>query len=160
LASQQLKKKLLLARRGSSQLIAHILADLRSVDPLAEVAPLAALLASKAVVAELWRLAPDESQAFRFDSPEALATEGRWSIEGFGAPRVTLHLGWDNLCFLCSLEASWSAWPLFCRLTTETFNAAVYPDTLDWVFLRAGSNLYPLLLNSGPDPRLLTPPSR
>jgi hypothetical protein len=150
---------MLSARRSSSELVAHILTDLRSVDPLADVAPLATLLASKAVVSDLWQLAPDESQAFRFASPEALANEGRWSIAGLGCPRVTLHLGWDNLCFLCSLEASWSAWPLFCHLTTETFNAAVYPDTLEWVVLRAGSHLYPLLLNSGRDPKLLSPPS-
>ncbi len=151
---------MLTARRRSSDLVGRILTDLRSVDPLAEVAPLATLLASKSVVSDLWKLAPDESQAFRFESPEALTTEGGWSIESFGSPRVTLHLGWDNLCFLCSLDASWSAWPLFCHLTTDTFNAAVYPDTLEWAVLRAGSHLYPLLLNRGPEPEILAPSSR
>ncbi len=149
---------MLSARRRSNALVAHILAGLRSIDPLAEAAPLATLLASKAMVRELWQLAPDESQAFRFDSPEALTTDGRWSIESFGPSPVTLHLGWDCLCFLCSLEAAWSAWPLFCRATTDTFNAAVYPETLEWVVLRAGSHLYPLRLDRGTGSELLAPP--
>jgi len=154
-ASQRLKRQLLASRQRSAGLVGAIVSALREVDPGATEASLPALMASREFIAHLWDALPEERHAYQFPTPEALVAGGAWCLAGLGNPRVTLHLGWGPLCFTCSLEAAWAAWPRFCSLSTDTFNAVAYPDTLDWALVRAGGKLFPLTLGRSSDAELM-----
>jgi hypothetical protein len=157
LASQRLKRELLAGRLRSARLVDAIVEALRAVDAAATEAGLPALLASRELVAHLWEALPEERQAYEFPTPEALVADGAWCLSGLGNPRVTLHLGWGALCFDCSLAAAWEAWPKFCSLSTDTFNAVVYPESLDWALVRSGRRLYPLRLGRSAAAELMSP---
>jgi hypothetical protein len=158
LASQRLRRELLLARRRSQALVQAILGPLRELDPQASEASLAATMASKRLVEQIWKALPGEERAHVYGSPEDLVTQGGWCLARLGSPRVTLHLGWQELCFDCSLDAAWRAWPRFCSVATDAYNAVIYPETLSWALVRAGRHLYPLRLDQGENAELMAAP--
>jgi hypothetical protein len=144
---QLLRKQLINTRHKTATLLADILSALQVVDPAASVLPLDQALASRELVLQLWKLLPEETDAYHFDSPEALTENGKAWIEPRANQRVTLHLGWDVLCFSTTVAAAWETWPRFCQRTTDTYNTCLYPEALDWYLIRAGNFLYPMVCN-------------
>src|SRR5512133_2127691 len=139
-----LRKELLLQQRASERLVAEILAALRETDASSCVLDMAGSRSARVIAKRLWDLLPDEHTSYGFDSPEELMTSGSWCLDGLGDPRITLCLGWDGLSFQSSLHAAWLGWPKFASRSAETFNALVFPDSLEWYIVRAGRRLYPM----------------
>jgi len=121
-----------------------VLDALRRHDPVSTAATLPAARASREIVRHLWDTLPDESEAFVFASPRDLVSRGAWCLDRIANPAVTLHLGWDDMCFRSTLRAAWSAWPEFASSSTDAFNCCIYPDSFDWHIVCAGVHLYPM----------------
>lgn len=132
-----------------------VLAALRVFDP--DVAPLdlTAARVSHTIAASLWQALPDEHEARAFESEELLTANGASVLPHDTAERITLHLGFHHLAVRTTVEAAWHAWPGFCRVdAVETYNTCMYPDSLRWYIVRAGTHLYPMRCDVGPDPVL------
>lgn len=131
-----------------------MLTSLRTMDPGATLLPLVDARVSRDVVARLWESLPDESSARVFPTEEGLTTEGAPLLHAPLDTPVVLHLGWDTFCMRTTLEAAWYTWPAFCHSSTEAYNACVYPDSLEWYIVRAGTSLYPMECLSGAEPAM------
>lgn len=149
-SNRQLKIDLLNAQNGYARIVEKAILALTAVDPNAGFAPIEQAIASRALVKKLWELLPDEHEAFRFESDEDLMSCGKAYLPSINYQQpVVLHMGWDILCFSCSLEAAWLAWPAFKSLNQDAFNSCVYPANLEWYVIRAGNNLYPMFFENG-----------
>lgn len=143
--NRQLKLALRKERNDYSHKIQHILSRLTALDVSASLLPLEQAIASRTLMKKLWELLPDEGASYSFDTIEEQTIRAREYLPATAFTQiVTLHLGWDVLGFRCTLEAAWLAWKDFHTLDTDTFNACVYPDNLDWFIVRAGHNVYPM----------------
>ncbi|MBF9223042.1 hypothetical protein [Hymenobacter ruricola] len=148
--NRQLKIDLLKAQNDYSRLVEQVVQALATVDPSARATRVEQAVASRALVGKLWDLLPDEHKSFQFKSGEEMLRNGRDYLPATGHQQpVILHLGWDILSFSCSFEAAWLAWPDFHKLGQEAFNSCVYPANLAWYIIRAGTNLYPMVLENG-----------
>jgi hypothetical protein len=157
--NRQLKIDLLKVQSEYARMVEKVLNTLTVVDPDARVAPVERAVASRALVKRLWELLPDEHEACQFERDEDLMRLGKACLPSFNYQQpVVLHLGWDILCFTCSLEAAWLAWPEFKSLSQDTFNSCIYPTNLEWYTIRAGTNLYPMVFENG-QYRLKTAPA-
>ena len=141
---QTLRKTLLHARSRHTRLLTAVQQALQHADDRAAPLSLAAALASKELVRHLWDALPAEASAYRYASIEQLTTDGRWCVAHALDERVTLHLGWDVIGFTTSVQAAWEMWPSFATLNTDTYNVCVYPESLGWYIIRAGTRLYPI----------------
>jgi hypothetical protein len=154
IAALSLKKLLLVQRRTYAELVDSVLVALRELDPAASLLEAPEAWARRDLVASLWNALPEEDAAYRFESEEVLTREGAVVLEGGPGESVVLHLGWETFCVRTTLEAAWYGWPRFCRASTEAYNACVYPDSLSWYVVRAGTNLYPMDCRGGSSPHL------
>jgi hypothetical protein len=148
--NRQLKIDLLKDQNDYSRKIQSILSELLQIDAKASLLSIDKAIASRILVKKLWDVLPDEEDSYQFndiDDQTNKATE--YLPIGDFTQNVTLHLGWDVMSFVCSLEAAWFAWKNFNTLSTDTFNCCIYPDNLEWYIIRAGNNLYPMSYSGG-----------
>src|SRR5687768_13250018 len=102
-SNQRMRKRFLIARSTNERAFASVLDALRRHDPASTAATLPAARASREIVRHLWDTLPDESEAFVFASPRDLVSRGAWCLDRIANPAVTLHLGWDDMCFRSTL---------------------------------------------------------
>jgi hypothetical protein len=144
-SNQRLRKEFLIERARTEAAVTPALQALLTCDPTTAIASLKHSRTSRRqTVRRLWDALPDESDAYSFKSIDELVASGSWCLAGLGDPTVTLHLGWDELCFLATLQAAWSAWPAFASSSVDAFNCCIYPESLEWYIVRAGTHLYPM----------------
>lgn len=154
LACQSLKKLSLVRRRAHGSHAGAVLTALHTRDPDAALLALVDAWVSRDIVARLWESLPDESSACVFPTEEALTTEGARLLPAPLDTPVVLHLGWETFCVRTTLDAAWYTWPAFCHSGTEAYNACVYPESLEWYIVRAGTSLYPMECLSGAEPAM------
>lgn len=146
--NNKLKLKLLKDRNKFKRLLSTILGELHSIDLNATQRPAAVSLASRNLVKELWGNLPEEHSALKFNDIREQTEKGKNRLPTRNFDEIiTVHFGWDILCFECSLGAAWNSWINFCGNSPETFNCCIYPNDLDWFIIRAGTNLYPMKID-------------
>jgi hypothetical protein len=131
--------------------IASILVELQKLDSQAQLIEIEKALASWNLIKQLWSYLPEEPLAKQFKDLQMQTVQGKvWLPKQVDNEVVILHLGWDVLCFQCSLNSAWETWINYCRLhSSETYNACIYPTNLRWYIVRAGTNLYPMIFEEG-----------
>lgn len=156
---RQLKIDLLKDRNDYTRLVQHILAELFKIDRNASLLTTENSIASRTLVKKLWDALPDEHESYQFNGTSEQTAHAAASLPvADPAQNVTLHLGWDLLCFSCSFKAAWHAWDNFNTINTDTFNSCIYPEDLEWYIVRAGNNLYPM--NYSDDGYVLLPANK
>jgi hypothetical protein len=132
-------------------IITSIIVELQRIDSEARLVEIEKALASRDLIKQLWSYLPEESLAKQFKDLEAQTIQGKvWLPRQVENEVVILHLGWDVLCFQCSLISAWETWTKYCRLhSSNTYNACIYPTNLQWYIVRAGTNLYPMIFEDG-----------
>lgn len=154
LAHQSLRKATLVTRQAIDAEVGAVLKALHAYDPESALLTLPDAWASRELAGRLWKALPDESDAYAFESVEALTAAGEAVLEAPPGDPVTLHLGWDTFAVRTTLQAAWHAWPHFHDVSIDAHNVLVYPDSVRWYIARAGTHLYPMTCASGPEPVL------
>jgi hypothetical protein len=155
LANQDLRKTQKLAALQEAQIIKAIEASLISIDPNVRLLPVEKALVSRTVVKKLWDLLPDEHLSYRYASVQELKINGQGFLIGDSETPVLLHFGWDVLAVTTTLRAAWEAITTYSEISIDTYNTCIYPASLDWYVIRAGTNLYPMDCLSGDTATLL-----
>jgi hypothetical protein len=142
---RQLKLDLLKEQNDFLQVTRAIITGILPLDPNAALCPVEKAIASRSLVKKFWDMLPGEEDCYSFTDIEEQSSTGKsLLLQPDFSQVVTLHLGWDLLCFSCTFEAAWDSWASFNTLNTDTFNACIYPSNLEWFVIRAGNNLYPM----------------
>ena len=142
---RQLKLDLLKERADYTRKMQSILSALLAIDQNATVLTIDKAVASRTLVKTLWDLLPVEQESHAYDTIAEQTTQALNYLPTTDLTQnVTLQLGWDLLCFNCTLEAAWHAWQNFNTLDIDTFNCCIYPEHLEWYMVRAGNNFYPM----------------
>lgn len=156
LAKQTLKKAQLLAANQQAQVIGAIRSALSVVDPNAHPLTVEAALVSRTLTKQLWEILPDEHFSYRFGTIDELENSGKRLFKDHFDVPVTLHLGWDTLAFSTTLRAAWETMASYYKIDTiDTYNTCIYPNSLNWYVVRAGTHLYPMDCLSGETGRLI-----
>lgn len=143
--NRQLKIGLLKDLQEYSRTVQLILSELLQRDAKAFVLSTDRSVASRALIKKLWDALPDEQYSYQFNNTGEQTEKGKAYLPQDLTQTVTMHLGWDVMCFTCSLEAAWFAWNNFNTMNTDTFNCCIYPAGLEWYIIRAGNALYPMM---------------
>lgn len=150
-----LRKKMIIAQREVAKTFSIISGALLSIDPNSRPTTTEESKAFQTVAKHLWELLPDENDSYTYDSPADLLSRGSWCLQGLGNPNVVFQLGWSGISFHTSLQAAWTAWPIFASHNTDTFNSCIFPESLAWYLIRAGRHLYPMQCSSPTTPILM-----
>jgi hypothetical protein len=158
-SNQRLRLQQKFTQQKMSNLFTTICHALTVYDSESRPATLEESLVSKHNIKILWDALPNEWLSYTYEAPEDHCAKGFWCLNGLGNPIVTLHLGYETLCFVTTLKAAWAVWHLFDRLDNvhEGGNACIYPSNFDWYLIRAGSSLYPMECSRTQQPELMKP---
>jgi hypothetical protein len=149
LANQDLRKTQKLAAQKEARIIKAIEASLMGIDPNVKLLPIEKALVSQTIVNKLWDILPDEHLSYHYASVEELKINGQGFLIGDPDSPVILHFGWDVLAVTTTLRAAWEAVTTYSEISIDTYNTCIYPASLDWYVIRAGTNLYPMDCLSG-----------
>jgi len=152
-----LKKQYLKTKTKYASLITTILNNLRKIDKEATILSLEDAIASQELIKKLWEFLPDEYEAYKYDGEDEQIAKGVIFLSKKSlSTKVNIHFGWDLLSFNTTLEAAWYAWKYFFYLDSiHTYNNCIYPEKIDWYFIRAGKNLYPMEFNEENLPKMI-----
>src|SRR5690349_3263365 len=140
ITNRQLKLELVKEQNNYVQIVRSVLSGILMIDPSATVHPTEKAIASRSLVKKLWEMLPGEEQSYQFSDIAEQTKEGVAFLRSYAFSQpVTLHLGWDLLCFSCTLKAAWESWNYFSELNNDTYNACIYPADIGWYVVRAGN---------------------